>query len=83
MDGYLKLRNAIVLLAVDDYRRLRFKDHVDLREVPAFVTLPGLERFFKSQWGNLLSGNMGKYILDRLSEEEKYEGNKKFMPPVY
>lgn len=65
-NGYLELSNAIILMAVDDYRTLRRKEGYD---IPPCVTLESLEKFFKSDWGAVLSRNLSRHIFDKISKE--------------
>ena len=58
LDGYDLLAIAIVNQAAEDYRLAR-----DPNEILA------LERFFLSDWGDLLSFDKGAYILERLQKE--------------
>jgi hypothetical protein len=57
---YDRLRFAIVKQAVDDYKTaLRTKN-------PAKIT--ECEKFFRSQWGQWLSGGSGVYIIEKCKQ---------------
>lgn len=62
MEGYHKLRTAVVQLAVDDYRKA-LKKSQKIGEVCAEQTK--LEKWFLSQWGQLLSGDNGELIIEK------------------
>lgn len=69
MTEYEYLANAIVLMAVEDYRdKLRGKDKRDMTDSKAY-----LERFFKSKWFVLLTSVNGPFLLKQLKEEYKSE----------
>lgn len=56
-NGYENVRFAIVQQAVKDYKRaLRKKDRYRIRY---------FEKWFRSGWGQLLSGNNGEYIIEQ------------------
>lgn len=54
-DGVDNLRVAIIEMAIADYCRPRYSQ---FRE--------SLEKFFLSDWGQLLSGNLGDYIVKNI-----------------
>lgn len=62
-EGYEELRCAIVLQAVKDYRKaLKYgKPH----EAKA------LEKWFLSEWGQLLSRDNGAYIIEKVKQDVK------------
>jgi hypothetical protein len=68
-DGYRLLANAIVLQAAVDYRRILRRlvrhpnNHIILSEKQA------LERFFRSEWYDLLTNVDPELLLARLNEE--------------
>lgn len=66
---YEDLANAIVQKAATDYReaceRVRNGDETALRQVKE------CERFFKSNWGDLLCKGKAQYIFDRLKAEQE------------
>lgn len=70
--GYENLANAIVIQAVDDYRRLlRGKHCVEQRG--GDVTIEKLEEFFLSEWFFILTNVDGETILNRLKREYENE----------
>ena len=78
MKGYYMLKNAIISLAVDDYRRLKFS--ADLRGRPCFdqSEMDEIENFLMSDWGMILTGGQGEYIVAMLRKEKEaiLKGNK-------
>ena len=57
MTGYERLRVAIIHQAIYDYKKaLKKKNGGSIR---------ALERWFKSDWGEALSGNNGSYIIEK------------------
>lgn len=60
MNGWELLQGAILNRAIRDYRiALRRKDPARIAE---------LEGFFRSDYGQLLSGDHGEYILEKVKE---------------
>lgn len=58
MNPYQELANAIIILAVKDYRRT--KNLAERKE---------LERFFRSEWFSFLSNLNGEVLLEQLQKE--------------
>ena len=58
MNPYQELANAIIILAVKDYRRT--KNPAERKE---------LERFFRSEWISFLSNLNGEVLLEQLQKE--------------
>jgi len=68
-EPYELLANAIVLLAVDDYRRALKKLKSNPQYSPALYTIREVERFFRSRWyAELTSVNPEKLILELKKE---------------
>jgi len=66
---YDNLRGAILSRAIRDYKiALRHKD-------PAGIA--SLERFFRSDYGQLLSGDNGEYIIEKVQEWLEEERRKR------
>jgi|GEM_PF-3694761 len=53
------LRSAIVITAIEDYRNPKSE-----------YSKESLERFLLSDWGQLLSGDIGQYIVENLRKGE-------------
>ena len=78
-DAALKnLAEAIILQAVEDWRRLCEKILAEKVENPVLfefydtISFPELRQFFKSEWCALLCGNVDPlFILDALERERK------------
>ena len=70
-DGYEALVQAIVLQAMEDYRRASRS----LRRRPdreaARLMIRDVERFFRSEWFTRIAGLDGRTILEKLKGEEK------------
>lgn len=60
MDGYERLANEIILQAVKDYRKTKS---------PAIRR--SIERFFRSDWFEVLTNMNGEKLIERLREERK------------
>lgn len=70
MDPYEKLANAIILSAVRDYRMARKKLKKRPKNEDAKLMVEDCERFFCSEWFQVLSNIDGKALLERLKEED-------------
>lgn len=68
-DPYENLANAIVLTAVDDYRRAlrRFEKNPNSKDAKADVD--EMERFFRSKWYSVLTFVEGEYLIRKLRAE--------------
>ena len=53
--GVENLRSVIVISAIDDYRKAKTESEII-----------ALKKWFLSDWGQLLSGNLGEYIISNL-----------------
>ena len=72
MDGYQLLANAIVEKAADDYRKA-LKDLIKYPNDASAESMKGrCERFFKSQWMQVLTNVDGLWLMDRLRKEVGY-----------
>jgi phage terminase large subunit len=60
MDGYEVLANEIILQAVKDYRKTK-----------SLATRRSIERFFRSDWFNVLTSIDGEKLIEMLREERK------------
>lgn len=68
-DPYERLANAIVLQAVDDYRRALKAVKRNPSNRTAIDEALSIERFFRSGWYSTLTSVDGEYLLRRLQEE--------------
>ena len=79
-DPYERLANAIVLQAVADYRAALKKVKHNPGSKDAIHEALQLEKFFRSQWYEMLTKVDGEYLIRRLQEEirqsESIRGNK-------
>jgi len=68
-DPYENLANAIVLTAVEDYRKAikRYSKNPDSKSAKAEVD--SLEKFFRSQWYSVLTSVEGEFLIRKLREE--------------
>jgi len=68
-DPYERLANAIVLQAVDDYRRALRAVKRNPSNKNAIDEALSIERFFRSGWYSTLTSIDGEYLIRRLQEE--------------
>lgn len=67
IDGYYRLRDAIVLQAVQDLRNIRSERRKECYE----ANISELKQFFASEYGNVLLGRIdGEYLYERLMNEK-------------
>lgn len=68
-DPYENLANAIVLSAVEDYRKAlkKYSRNPDSKSTKAEVD--SLERFFRSQWYSILTSVEGEFLIRKLRAE--------------
>lgn len=69
INSYEKLANAVILLAVKDWRRARRKLKRKSQNESAKQELDSCERFFRSDWFEILSNVDGTFLLKKLYEE--------------
>ena len=74
MEAYERLRTEIVKSAVQDYKiALRKSDRIGYICDEQIQ----LERWFRSKWGQLLSGDNGKFIIEKCRQTYKTSVSKK------
>lgn len=66
---YEKLANAIILQAVSDYRAALKKVKKNPKNRDAIVEALQIEKFFRSEWYQVLTSVDGEYLIDRLRKE--------------
>ena len=66
---YEALANAIVLQAVNDYRAVLKKVKKNPNHRTALDEALQIERFFRSQWYQVLTSVDGEYLINRLRRE--------------
>ena len=66
---YEKLANAIVLQAVSDYRAALKKVKKNSKNRDAIDEVLQIEKFFRSEWYQVLTSVDGEYLIDRLRKE--------------
>lgn len=69
MDGYEKLANGIILLAVKDYRSALKKLKRNPKNAAANDTVQEVERFLRSDWYKTLTSVDGEMLIRKLREE--------------
>lgn len=74
IEGYERLRTQIVRSAVKDYENALRKSN---RLGAACKEQRELERWFLSNWGQLLSGDNGEYIIEKCRKSYKTSASKK------
>lgn len=72
-DPYVNLANAIVITAVDDYRRALRRKEKNNKCKDALHEVEELERFFRSEWYSALTSLEGEYLISKIRGE--YEGD--------
>ena len=70
--AYENLAKAIVIQAVDDYRR-QLRGLPCVEERGSYITIEKLEEFFLSEWFFILTNVDGETILNRLKREYENE----------
>ena len=68
-DAYENLANAIILLAVKDYRQALKLLSKNPHSRSAMATVKGMERFFRSDWYETLTSVDGEMLIRKLREE--------------
>lgn len=68
-DPYENLGNAIILLAVKDYRKALQKHSKRPNYEPAIQTIDEVERFFRSEWFEQLTSLNGEMLIRKLKAE--------------
>ena len=66
---YEKLANGIVLQAVSDYRTALKKVKKNPNNREAIDEALQIEKFFRSEWYQVLTSVDGEYLIDRLLKE--------------
>ena len=66
---YEKLANAIILQAVSDYRATLKKVKKNPQNCDAIDEALQIEKFFRSEWYQVLTSVDGEYLIDRLRKE--------------
>lgn len=66
---YEKLANAIILQAVSDYRAALKKVKKNPNNRDAIDEALQIEKFFRSEWYQVLTAVDGEYLIDRLRKE--------------
>lgn len=70
-DPYERLANGIIMQAVSDYRAEINKVMKKPKNQNAIQDVMKIEKFFRSQWYQALTGVDGEYLIRKLREEEK------------
>ena len=73
-DGCRGLIEAVILLAVNDYRRALRRLRRNGRDVYAAGTIRALERFFRGDYFSLMTGLDPEALIERLRREVKGHG---------
>ena len=68
--GWNDLANAVILQAVEDYRRVCRSLRRDPRRSGAAEAKASLEAFFASRWFRTLTAVDGNELLEKIREEE-------------
>lgn len=70
-DPYERLANGIIMQAVSDYRAAIKKVLKNQQNQNALHDVMEIEKFFRSQWYQALTGVDGEYLIRRLRKEAK------------
>ncbi|HEY9059202.1 MAG TPA: hypothetical protein VIO64_01680 [Pseudobacteroides sp.] len=73
-DNYQNLANAIVLSAVNDYRKGLQTLTLYPKDRTAKYQIKQIEQFFRSEFYKLLTGIDGEMLIGKLNEEMKNKG---------
>lgn len=65
----LDIKNAIILLAVEDYRRAL--DGNDCDGIPPAMIISDVERFFRSTYFETLTKIDGEFLIEQLKKEHE------------
>jgi hypothetical protein len=71
MDKYTELANAIVLQAVEDYRKALSGKKI--KGVTPERTIRDVEKFFRSEWFAVLTRVDGEMLMEKIKGEVKNE----------
>lgn len=80
MDGYMNLANAIVKQAADDYFQLLAE--IMPIPIPPSCNLAEIERFFHSDWYDLLCKIDPGYLMRKLKEKKERGSNRYYVHRV-
>ena len=69
LDPYQELANAIVVMAAKDYRHALHIQHRNPDSQAARIKIDEIERFFRSEWYQVLTNVDGEMLMRRLREE--------------
>ena len=69
IDPYQELANAIVIMAAKDYRHALRIQRRNPDSQAAKIKIDEIERFFRSEWYQLLTSVDGEMLITRLREE--------------
>ena len=69
LDPYQELANAIIVMAAKDYRYALRIQRRNPDSKAAQIKIDEIERFFRSEWYQTLTGVDGEMLMRRLREE--------------
>ena len=69
LNPYQELANAIIIMAVKDYRHALRIQRRNPDSKAAQIKIDEIERFFRSEWYQILTGFDGEMLMRRLREE--------------
>ncbi len=73
-DNYQNLANAIVLLAVNDYRKAQHTLSLYPKDRSVKFQIKQIEQFFRSEFYKLLTGVDGEMLISILNKEMNNKG---------
>ena len=75
VENYLALANAIIVQAVNDYRRALVKRALNPESRSAEYEVKSIERFFYSEYYMMLTDLDPRYLISRIREEVEEDVN--------
>ena len=75
VENYLALANAIIVQAVNDYRRALVKRALNPESRSAEYEVKSIERFFYSEYYMMLTDLDPRYLISRIREEVEEDAN--------
>ena len=75
VENYLDLANAIIVQAVNDYRRALVKRALNPESRSAEYEVKSIEQFFYSEYYMMLTALDPRYLISRIREEVEEDAN--------
>ena len=75
VENYLDLANAIIVQAVNDYRKALVKRELEPESRSAEYEVKSIEQFFYSEYYMMLTDLDPRYLISRIREEVEEDAN--------